>query len=206
MKRRHINDLNGRKLVTGEMRPAGLIAIKRMAAEWLLVLPDGQARSDCPSGTPPATDMIPQPNWRQNPWFALALLFGINLINFFDRIILSAVTEPVRREWGLRDTEIGWLGTGFTLVYAAAGVPLGRLADRSSRKWLLAIGVAVWSVLTAVSGLAVGFWTLFLARVGVGIGEATCAPAATGTTPCTDPTARITRTPRSISKWCQASA
>jgi MFS family permease len=122
--------------------------------------------------------MTPTRRWEQNPYFVLALLFGLNLMNFFDRAILSAVTEPVRREWGLRDTEIGWLGTAFTLVYAIAGLPLGRLADRSSRKWLLAIGIAAWSLLTAASGFSTGFWSLFAARIGVGIGEASCAPAA----------------------------
>ena len=104
---------------------------------------------------------------RQTPWFALALLFGINLMNFFDRMILSAVTEPVRREYGLKDTELGWLATGFTLVYAVAGVPLGRLADHWRRTWLLAAGVAVWSLFTAASGLATGFGVLFLTRLGV---------------------------------------
>jgi MFS family permease len=110
---------------------------------------------------------------------ALAVLFAINTMNFFDRQILGAVGEPVRREWQLSDGALGLLGTAFTLLYAAVGVPLGRLADRSARTRILAVGVFVWSALTAVSGLARSFWQLFVVRLGVGVGEATCAPAAT---------------------------
>ncbi|HEY3130950.1 MAG TPA: MFS transporter [Acidobacteriota bacterium] len=111
--------------------------------------------------------------------YALSILFAINLLNFFDRQILGAVTEPIRREWGLSDSAMGALGTAFTLLYAAAGVPLGRLTDRAKRTRILSAGVLAWSLLTAASGLARNFWQLFGARLGVGVGEATCAPAAT---------------------------
>lgn len=90
--------------------------------------------------------------------FALWLLFGINAMNFFDRQIPSAVTEPIRQEWALSDTQVGLLGTAFTLIYAAAGVPLGRLADLWNRKYLLAIGLSLWSVLTYASGLCRSYW------------------------------------------------
>jgi MFS family permease len=113
-----------------------------------------------------------------NAWFALCVLFGINTMNFYDRQILAAVTEPVRKEWALTDSAIGFLGTAFTLLYAVVGVPLGRLADCWTRTRLLSIGVTVWSVLTAASGLAWNYGSLFLSRLGVGIGEASCAPAA----------------------------
>jgi MFS family permease len=113
----------------------------------------------------------------RGPWFALAVLFGINLMNFFDRQLLGALGEPVRKEFGLSDTALGILGTAFTLVYAAVGVPLGRLADRWSRTRLIGLGVTVWSVLTAASGLAGTYWALFATRLGVGVGEASCAPA-----------------------------
>lgn len=109
----------------------------------------------------------------------LALLAAINAVNFFDRQILAAVTEPLRLEWNLTDTQIGWLGTAFTLLYAVAGIPLGRLADVWRRTRLMAIGLALWSGLTFASGLSCGFRSLFAARLGVGIGEASCAPAAT---------------------------
>jgi len=114
----------------------------------------------------------------QGAGYALTVLFAINLMNFFDRQILGAVGEQIRREWGLGDTALGALGTAFTLLYAFVGVPFGRLADRAVRKYILAAGVLVWSVLTAASGLARNFWELFAVRLGVGVGEASCAPAA----------------------------
>src|SRR6266542_1437196 len=116
---------------------------------------------------------------RSRTWFALSVLFAINTLNFFDRQILGAVGEAVRREWALSDGALGALGTAFTLVYAFVGLPLGRLADRSTRKWVLSTGVFLWSLTTAASGLAENFWQLFVFRLGVGVGEASCAPAAT---------------------------
>ena len=111
--------------------------------------------------------------------FALALLFAVNLLNFFDRLILAAVTEPLRLEWELSDTRLGWLITAFTLLYAVVGLPMGRLADLRRRNLLLSAGLALWSALTMLSGFARNFWQLFAARLGVGVGEAACAPAAT---------------------------
>jgi len=89
------------------------------------------------------------------------------------------VTEPLRLEWLLSDTQLGWLVTAFTLLYAVVGLPLGRLADTWRRTFILSTGLALWSGLTFLSGFSRGFWQLFAARMGVGIGEASCAPAAT---------------------------
>ena len=110
--------------------------------------------------------------------YALWVLFGINMMNFFDRQILAAVTEPIRMEWHLTDTALGLLNTAFVLLYAAVGVPLGRLSDRWLRTKILSLGVTVWSLFTAASGLAWNYWSLFAVRLGVGVGEASCAPAA----------------------------
>lgn len=110
--------------------------------------------------------------------YALWVLFGINMMNFFDRQILAAVTEPIRQEWHLNDSALGWLNTAFVLLYAAVGVPLGRLSDRWLRTRILSMGVTVWSLFTAASGLAWNYWSLFAVRLGVGVGEASCAPAA----------------------------
>jgi MFS family permease len=118
-------------------------------------------------------------NQSQAAWYALAVLFLINALNFFDRQIIGAVGEPIRKEFGLSDSALGALNTAFTLIYAFVGLPLGRLADKYSRKKILAIGVFFWSLMTVVSGLARNFWQIFALRLGVGIGEATCAPAAT---------------------------
>jgi MFS family permease len=109
--------------------------------------------------------------------FTLGVLLAINTMNFFDRQILPAVQEKIREAWQLSDSKLGWLGTAFILLYAVVGVPLGRLADVWRRKWILAIGVGLWSLLTLGSGWAWGFWSLFVMRLGVGVGEATCAPA-----------------------------
>jgi len=112
-------------------------------------------------------------------WYALLILFCINAINFFDRQILGAVGEPIRKEFGLSDASLGALNTAFTLVYAFVGVPLGRLADRTSRKTIISAGVFLWSLMTAASGFATNFWQIFVLRLGVGVGEASCAPAGT---------------------------
>ncbi len=112
-------------------------------------------------------------------WLSFAILCLVNALNIYDRQALGAIVEPLRREFHLSDTQVGALPTVFTLVYALAGLPLGRLADTWSRKRLLALGVAVWTALTGLGGLAWSYAALFATRIGVGIGEAVCAPAAT---------------------------
>ena len=115
----------------------------------------------------------------RNAWFILAILFAINTLNFFDRLIIAAVGEPIRKEFELSDASLGALGTAFILLYAVVGIPFGRLADKAPRKFILSAGVFVWSLLTAASGLAQNFWQMFALRLGVGVGEASCAPSAT---------------------------
>jgi MFS family permease len=115
----------------------------------------------------------------QGAKYALSVLFAINALNFYDRQVLGAVGEEVRREWTLSDSSLGLLNTAFTLLYAVVGLPLGHWADRGRRTYLLAGGVVAWSVLTVLCGASRSFAQLFLLRLGVGVGEATCAPAAT---------------------------
>jgi MFS family permease len=110
-------------------------------------------------------------------WFALFVLFAINLLNFFDRQLLGALGEPVRKEFHLSDSALGFLGTIFTIMYAFVGLPFGRLSDKWSRTRLIALGTGLWSLLTAASGLAQNFTQMVICRLGVGVGEATCAPA-----------------------------
>src|SRR5262245_54619935 len=110
-------------------------------------------------------------------WYALFVLFAINMMNFFDRQISSSISPLIIAEFKLSDSEYGDIVTAFILIYAAVGVPLGRWADRGSRPFILGVGAAFWSLFTAASGLARGYWSLFAMRIGVGVGEASCAPA-----------------------------
>jgi MFS family permease len=115
----------------------------------------------------------------KNATFILIILALINMLNFFDRTIIAVVFEPIRQEFGLNDLQLGILGAAFTVVYAIAGIPIGRMADTRSRKKILGIGVTVWSLLTAATGLAWNYVSLFFVRMGLGVGEASCAPTAT---------------------------
>src|SRR5262249_42259629 len=110
--------------------------------------------------------------------FTLLVLLGINTMNFFDRQVLGAVGEPIKREWRLSDAELGFLGSAFIYLYAVVGIPLGYWADVGRRKTILAAGATLWSLLTSLSGFAWNYASLFVMRLGVGVGEASCAPAA----------------------------
>lgn len=110
--------------------------------------------------------------------FTLAVLFGLNFMNFYDRQVVGAIGERLKNDWQLSDGQLGGLTTAFILLYAVVGIPLGRLADRGRRPLVLGVGAIVWSTFTALSGLASGFGSLFIFRMGVGVGEASCAPAA----------------------------
>jgi predicted MFS family arabinose efflux permease len=116
---------------------------------------------------------------QQSLWFSVIVLFAVNILNFYDRHVPGALVEPMRKEFHFDDTQIGLLGSAFIWIYAIIGVPLGRLADVASRKKILAWGVAVWTALTALGGLAPTYLLLLFSRVGVGVGEAACAPTAT---------------------------
>lgn len=109
----------------------------------------------------------------------VTLLTIAYVFSFVDRYILGLLIEPIKADIHLTDEQIGYLiGPAFALFYATMGLPLGWLADRKRRTWIVAAGVALWSLATAASGLARGFWHLFAARMSVGIGEATLNPCA----------------------------
>ncbi|MBI2689993.1 MAG: MFS transporter [Acidobacteria bacterium] len=110
---------------------------------------------------------------------SVLVLFAINILNFYDRTLAGALVEPMRKEFALSDTNIGLMGSAFIWIYAIVGVPLGLVADSWSRKKLLMIGVTVWTSMTAIGAAASGFLFLLVTRMGVGIGEAVCAPTAT---------------------------
>jgi MFS family permease len=110
---------------------------------------------------------------------ALAVLVAINILNFYDRNVAGALVEPIRKEFHLNDTQIGFLGSVFIWLYALVGVPLGSIADRWSRKKLLAGGIVVWSALTALAALTTTYAMLLFTRLGFAVGEAAVAPTAT---------------------------
>ncbi len=111
--------------------------------------------------------------------YVLGVLVVVYVFNFVDRQILAILLEPIKRDLGVSDTAMGFLtGPAFALFYAFAGVPIARLADASVRRSVIAAGVAVWSLMTAVSGLARSYAFLAAARIGVGVGEAAASPSA----------------------------
>lgn len=116
---------------------------------------------------------------RRTAWNALALLVLVNVFSQVDRQLMNILLEPVKAEFGLSDTQMGLLaGFAFALFYTVAGIPISRVADRWSRRNLIAICLALWSFFTALCGIARSYPALAIARFGVGIGEAGCAPAA----------------------------
>lgn len=125
------------------------------------------------------SDVEPAQLSSRRAWWTVAVLTLANVSAFVDRQILSLLVVPIRRDLGIGDVEMSYLmGLSFALFYTLLGLPLGRLADRRSRRGIIGWGIAVWSVMTTLSGLAQNFGQLLLARVGVGVGEAALAPAA----------------------------
>ena len=112
-------------------------------------------------------------------WYVLLVLVIVYILNFIDRQILSILAVDIKADLGLTDADMGFLGgAAFAVFYALFGIPLGRLADNWSRVKLLSIGLALWSIMTALSGFARNQAELTIARMGVGVGEATASPTA----------------------------
>jgi len=109
----------------------------------------------------------------------LFLLFLVGTSNYVDRNIIGVLLEPIKAEFGVSDTMLGLLsGLSFAVFYATLGLPVARWADRGDRRLIITLSLSVWSLMTAVCGLAQNFWQLALARVGVGAGEAGAIPPA----------------------------
>ena len=123
-----------------------------------------------------AADGSPNPSYA---WYVVLVLMVCNTLSFVDRQILSLLVAPIKHDLAISDTKIGLLqGLAFALFYTIMGLPIGRVADRWSRRNLISGGVLFWSLMTALCSLARNFPALFLARIGVGVGEATLAPSA----------------------------
>ncbi len=122
-----------------------------------------------------------QTNWPKPTiaWWTVAVLVMAFIFSIADRIIISLLVDPIKADLQLDDTDMGLLmGLYFALFYALMGLPIGRAVDKRSRRLIVGSGIFLWSVMTAVCGLARNFTELFLARAGVGIGQATLSPAA----------------------------
>jgi MFS family permease len=112
-------------------------------------------------------------------WYALALLTLVYVLNFLDRTLIYILFQPIKAEMGFSDTELALIGpTSFAIFYTVLGIPFGRMADRTTRKYLVAGGLAVWSLFSGLTGFAESFSTIFFCRIMVGVGEATLGPAA----------------------------
>ena len=112
-------------------------------------------------------------------WYVIFLLTLVNVFNYMDRMALAVLAPAIKQDLQLSDAQLGLLvGLAFSLFYAMCGIPIARWADRGVRRNIIAMALATWSVMTALSGTAQSFWHLFLARLGVGAGEAGCLPPA----------------------------
>ena len=117
--------------------------------------------------------MIERRDLPRPPGAVLAMLLLVYIFNFLDRQILAILAAPIQADLGLSDAQMGLLGgIAFALLYSTLAVPLASVADRTSRSWVITISLVIWSGFTAACALAQGFWHIFLARLGVGVGEA----------------------------------
>jgi MFS family permease len=108
---------------------------------------------------------------RKQAFFTLALLFGVNFLNYIDRYVIAAVGPLIQKDFGLRDTQLGLIGSMFMVAYMVAAPFTGVVGDRWPRRFLVGAGVIVWSLATVLSGLATSYSHLLLARSAIGIGE-----------------------------------
>jgi MFS family permease len=138
---------------------------------------DAEIARAAPAGQEvPADAGYPAPRQAWYCVFALALAV---MVNFLDRGILSLLVEPIKRDLRLTDWDMSLImGFAFTFFYAILGLPIARLVDRKSRKLIMTAGITIWCAMTVLCGLATNFWQLFLARMGLGVGETTSGPSA----------------------------
>lgn len=112
-------------------------------------------------------------------WYVVGILTLAYTVSFIDRQILNLLVQPIRQDLGISDTQISLLqGIAFAIFYSVLGVPIARLADRGNRRNIIAAGIFLWCLMTAACGLARSFVQLFIARIGVGVGEAALSPPA----------------------------
>lgn len=116
---------------------------------------------------------------RRQANYALALLLLAYILSFIDRNVMAVLIGPIRDEFAISDFQYSLLhGFAFSMFYIVLGLPIARLADRHNRKWIISVGIFCWSLMTCLCGAARSFGTLFVTRIGVGVGEAALSPAA----------------------------
>lgn len=112
-------------------------------------------------------------------WYAVVVFFLAYTLAFIDRVIIAFLVGPIRADFEISDFQFSLIsGLAFAVFYATLGIPIARLADTTNRRNIIAVGIGLWSLMTAMCGLAANYWQLFLARLGVGVGEAALSPAA----------------------------
>lgn len=127
----------------------------------------------------PLAEQVERERTAPRSWWMLSVLLALYILSFVDRYVMTMLVVPIQRDTGLSDVQMSLImGTAFAVFYAIFGIPLGWAADRYPRRWVIYIGVTIWSLAAAGTGLARSFWTMFLARTFVGIGEASLTPAA----------------------------
>ena len=136
----------------------------------------GNIRSAAINSAPVSSESQRVPEYS---WYALGLLTAVYVLNFLDRQLIYILFTPIKKEMAFSDLQLALLGTtSFVIFYTLLGVPFGWLADRVPRKVIIGAGLAVWSVFSGLTGFAHGFWSIFVCRMMVGVGEATLGPAA----------------------------
>ncbi|MAF83176.1 MAG: MFS transporter [Chromatiales bacterium] len=112
-------------------------------------------------------------------WYVAVVLTLAHIVSFLDRQVLALLVEPIKRDLQINDTQMSLLlGLAFAIFYTVMAIPIGRLADRKSRRTIITMGITAWCAMTAMCGLTRNYWQLFIARIGVGVGEATLTPSA----------------------------
>ena len=127
------------------------------------------------------------------PWYIVSVCMLAYIFSYIDRQVITLLIEPIRADLQISDTQFSLLhGLAFSMLYAIAGIPIARLADTRSRPVIIAVGIFIWSLATAMCGVAGTYWQLLLARIGVGAGEATLGPSAMSIISDTFPKEKLT--------------
>lgn len=149
---------------------------------------DGATRKGLPSGVgPPSRESA-----LRFPWAAVAILTSLNILSYADRQLLSLLAVPIQQSLGIDDVGLGLLqGLAFSIIFTLSSIPVGWAVDHFNRVRIIHAGVTIWSLATMACGFAGSFWQLFAARIGVGAGEASLAPAAYAILSETTPKGRL---------------